>query len=344
MQSSACGTLDLKSIINILSNNATAGLSDVAAAQVGQLLFYVCAKLDTLTLAVDNSYLLFSAYLVFSMQIGFAMLCAGSVRSKNATNIMMTNLLDAAAGGLSFYLFGFGIAFGHSSHHHNPFIGTNWFAFFKFPLLDGTYDSDDPTVGTVPFDYSFFLFQWAFAIAAAGITSGSIAERTQFVAYLVYSTVLTGFVYPLVAHWVWSPDGWLGAGTGHHGWGVGAIDFAGSGVVHMVGGLAGFCGAWVEGPRMGRFRSKNGEPGHDMPGHNAALVVLGSFLLWFGWFGFNPGSFSHIAVSYPSSRFGGNWTGVGRTAVTTTLSGCSAALTTLVLRRRQTGEITTMCN
>ncbi|CAM6115137.1 unnamed protein product [Calypogeia fissa] len=335
MASSApgCADGDLTFLTGLLTSG---GASAASASQLGT---FLCGKLDTIssalatsTLAVDNSYLLFSTYLVFSMQIGFAMLCAGSVRAKNTMNIMMTNLLDAAAGGISFYLFGFGFAFGRSSNN-NAFIGSNYFALHNMPNFDNG------------FDYSFFLFQWAFAIAAAGITSGSIAERTQFVAYLVYSSALTGFVYPIVAHWVWSVDGWLGAASAARLFGVGAIDFAGSGVVHMVGGIAGLCGATIEGPRIGRF-NRNGQAGMDMRGHNASLVVLGSFLLWFGWFGFNPGSYIHIVVPYGGNGFEGNWTGVGRTATTTTLAGCSAALTTLFVRRIQTGHwnVTDVCN
>lgn len=334
MADAGCVNGDLTFLTGLLTSG---GASADSASQLGT---FLCGKLDTISqslavnvLAIDNTYLLFSAYFVFSMQIGFAMLCAGSVRAKNTMNIMMTNLLDASAGGLSFYLFGFGFAFGRSSNHNNGFIGSNYFALHNMPNFDNQ------------FDYSFFLFQWAFAIAAAGITSGSIAERTQFVAYLVYSSVLTGFVYPIVAHWVWSVDGWLGAAANDRLFGVGSIDFAGSGVVHMVGGIAGLCGALIEGPRIGRF-TKNGQPGMDMRGHNVSLVVLGSFLLWFGWFGFNPGSFLRIAVSYGGNGFEGNWTGVGRTAVTTTIAGCSAALTTLFVRRVQTGHwnVTDVCN
>ncbi|BBN18768.1 ammonium transporter, Amt family [Marchantia polymorpha subsp. ruderalis] len=315
----------------------SAGMSAERSNQVGEL---VCSKFDVVStalssqsMAVDSIYLLFSTYLVFSMQIGFAMLCAGSVRAKNTMNVMLTNVVDAAAGAISFYLFGFGFAFGRGSQN-NAFIGSNFYGLREMP------DHVDA------FDYSFFLFQWAFAIAAAGITSGSIAERTQFAAYLVYSSFLTGFVYPMVAHWVWSVDGWLGAAaTGHRLFGVGAIDFAGGGVVHMVGGVAGLWGAFIEGPRLGKF-TRDGKPGLDMRGHNASLVVLGSFLLWFGWFGFNPGSFVRILVPFRGSSFEGNWTGVGRTAITTTLAGCSGALTTLFARRWMTGHwlVTDVCN
>lgn len=196
----------------------------------------VTNKFSDTTFAVDNTYLLFSAYLVFSMQLGFAMLCAGSVRAKNTMNIMLTNVLDAAAGGLFYYLFGFAFAFGGPS---NGFIGRHFFGLKEIPSSD--------------FDYSNFLYQWAFAIAAAGITSGSIAERTQFVAYLIYSSFLTGFVYPVVSHWFWSSDGWASPTNSDLLFGTGVIDFAGSGVVHMVGGIAGLWGALIEGPRMGRF-------------------------------------------------------------------------------------------
>ncbi len=346
-----------------------------ASANASAVSQFLCQKLETVstqllatTRAVDDSYLLYSTYLVFAMQLGFAMLCAGSVRAKNTMNIMLTNVLDAACGGISYYLIGFAFAFGQGSHP-NGFIGH-----FNWGLNDIPSDT---------YDYSFFLFQWAFAIAAAGITSGSIAERTQFVAYLVYSSFLTGIcatsscvaaflfwhnsttffavlycsfliltefshfcfsfvlqlsysnriqlccccccfycagiVYPIVSHWLWSSDGWLSAskteGPGGLLFSSGAIDFAGSGVVHMVGGIAGLWGALIEGPRIGRF-DKHGNV-MIFRGHSATLVVLGTFLLWFGWYGFNPGSFVHILVPYSGSR--GNWTGVGRTAVTTTL-------------------------
>ncbi|RYQ91296.1 hypothetical protein Ahy_B09g097186 isoform A [Arachis hypogaea] len=203
-----------------------------------------------------------------------------SVRAKNTMNIMLTNVLDAAAGGLSYYLFGYAFAFGGPS---NGFIGRHFFGLSDFP---------SPSA-----DYSFFLYQWAFAIAAAGITSGSIAERTQFVAYLIYSSFLTGFVYPIVSHWFWSSDGWASPTrtSGSLLFGSGVIDFAGSGVVHMVGGVAGLWGALIEGPRIGRFDRSGRSVA--LRGHSASLVVLGSFMLWFGWYGFNPGSFLTIAKS-----------------------------------------------
>lgn len=269
------------------------------------------------------------------MQLGFAMLCAGSVRAKNTMNIMLTNVLDAAAGGLFYYLFGFAFAWGRPS---NGFIGRHFFGLKEIPYI--SFDR------SISFDYSNFLYQWAFAIAAAGITSGSIAERTQFVAYLIYSSFLTGFVYPVVSHWFWATDGWASPVNSNLLFGSGVIDFAGSGVVHMVGGIAGFYGALIEGPRIGRFDHTG--RAISLRGHSASLVVLGTFLLWFGWYGFNPGSFNKILVTYNgvSGGYYGQWSAVGRTAVTTTLAGCTAALTTLFGKRILSGHwnVTDVCN
>ncbi|EMS58542.1 Ammonium transporter 1 member 1 [Triticum urartu] len=205
-----------------MSATCAADLGPLLGAAAANATDYLCNRFADTTSAVDSTYLLFSAYLVFAMQLGFAMLCAGSVRAKNTMNIMLTNVLDAAAGALFYYLFGFAFAFGTPS---NGFIGKHFFGL-----------KDMPQTG---FDYSFFLFQWAFAIAAAGITSGSIAERTQFVAYLIYSAFLTGFVYPVVSHWIWSVDGWASAArtSGPLLFKSGVIDFAGSGVVHMGWGF-----------------------------------------------------------------------------------------------------------
>ncbi|KAG6412856.1 hypothetical protein SASPL_125548 [Salvia splendens] len=158
--------------------------------------------------SINAIYLLFSAYLVFVMQLGFAMLCAGSVRAKNAMNILLTNVVDAAVGSLSYFLFGFAFAFGEGPSK-NPFIGTSYFALKDVP--------------TASYDYSFFLYQWAFSIAVA------------------------------VAHWVWSSSGWLSPNSSLRLFGSGAIDFAGSGAVHLVGGIAWLCGCIIEGPRVGRF-------------------------------------------------------------------------------------------
>ncbi|KAJ7562477.1 hypothetical protein O6H91_03G070500 [Diphasiastrum complanatum] len=333
MASFGCGADELSSLTQLL---ASTGLPGGNASTAGH---FICDKLNSISnqlsatsLAVDNSFLLFSAYLVLIMQLGFAMLCAGSVRAKNAMNIVLINVLDAACGGLSYYLVGFAFAFG-TGDYVNGFIGNYFFGLSRYP---------DAAAGL---DYSFFLMQWAFAVATLGITCGSIAERTHFGAYLIYSFFLTGFVYPIVSHWIWTTDGWASASkTSNLLFGSGAIDFAGCGVVHMVGGIAGFWGAFIEGPRIGRF-SRSGSS-MEMRGHSGTLVILGTFILWFGWFGFNPGSFIKILVPYGPGSFTGNWTGVGRTAVTTTLSGCAAAMTTLFSQRVLTGEwrVADVCN
>ncbi|KAG2279019.1 hypothetical protein Bca52824_061574 [Brassica carinata] len=324
-----CSAKDLAVLLS--SSNSTSSLA--AATFLCSQFSNISSKLSDTTYAVDNTYLLFSAYLVFAMQLGFAMLCAGSVRAKNTMNIMLTNVLDAAAGAISYYLFGFAFAFGTPS---NGFIGRHhsYFALSSYPERPGA-------------DFSFFLYQWAFAIAAAGITSGSIAERTQFVAYLIYSSFLTGFVYPTVSHWFWSTDGWASASRSDNNllFGSGAIDFAGSGVVHMVGGIAGLWGALIEGPRIGRFDRLGRSVA--LRGHSASLVVLGTFLLWFGWYGFNPGSFLTILKRYEKSLpYYGQWSAVGRTAVTTTLAGCTSALTTLFSKRLLAGHwnVIDVCN
>ncbi|CAI9754526.1 unnamed protein product [Fraxinus pennsylvanica] len=293
MDSINCTATDLLPLLGGATN------ATVAADFICRRFEAVSAKLTEANYAINNTYLLFSAYLVFAMQLGFAMLCAGSVRAKNTMNIMLTNVLDAAAGGLSYYLFGFAFAFGAPS---NGFIGHHEFGLKNFP--------------TSLFDYSYFLYQWAFAIAAAGITTGSIAERTQFVAYLIYSSFLTGFVYPIVSHWFWSSDGWASASKSDNLlFRSGVIDFAGSGVVHMVGGIAGFWGALIEGPRLGRF---------DRSGRSVALR-------------------GHSASLGP---YYGQWSAVGRTAVTTTLAGSTAALTTLFGKRLLVGHwnVIDVCN
>ena len=258
---------------------------------------------------LNSAYMLISAFLVFFMQAGFAMLCAGSVRSKNVMNILIKNVLDACVGCMAFYFFGWGVAYGvDDDGEASSFIGAGSFFLAKNKANGGFSD------------WKGFIFQWAFAAAAATITSGAMAERTQFAAYLGYSFLLTAFVYPVVVHWVWDGNGWLTA------WGepnsLAVIDFAGSGVVHMTGGVAGLMGAIMVGPRTGRF----GPDGKavPMPGHNAALVVLGTFILWVGWYGFNPGSQLAIA-DYASAEV------TARVAVITTLAAAAGGVSAMIL-------------
>ena len=217
--------------------------------------------------------MLISGFFVFFMQAGFAMLCAGSVRSKNVMNILIKNVLDACIGCMAYFCFGYAISYGtkSSSSFSGEFLGEGWFFLAKG-------DHDDSFT-----DWHVFFFQWAFTAAAATITSGAMAERTAFQAYIAYSFILSGFVYPVVVHWIWDTAGWLcnwktdKDGNSDLLNDVGMHDFAGSGVVHMTGGIAGLMGAAIVGPRTGRFDA-SGRP-MAMPGHNAALVVLGTFIL-----------------------------------------------------------------
>ncbi len=218
---------------------------------------------DDLAVALDFLWLMIAASMVFLMQAGFAMVEGGFCRAKNTTNLMTKNLMDMAVGSIAYFAIGFGFMYGASA---GGFIGTDgWF-------MGGDYY--DVTM------YRDFMFQVVFAATAATIVSGAVAERLKFSSYLVYSVVITAVLYPIYGHWVWGDGGWL-AELGH-------LDFAGSGVVHAVGGFVGLAGAIVLGPRFGKY-AKDGTP-RAIPGHSIPLATLGVFLLWFGWFGFNGGS------------------------------------------------------
>ncbi len=214
---------------------------------------------------LDTVWILIASFLVFFMQAGFALVEAGFVRAKSAVNIFMKNFFDLAIGAIAYWAIGFGLMFGAG----NAFFGTEWFFLQGLPeVYPGL---------TLP-GYAFF-FQFAFAATAATIASGAMAGRTEFKGYLVYSLLVTVFVYPIVGHWIWG-GGWLAQLE------TPFLDFAGSTVVHSVGGWVGLVGAIILGPRLNRF----GADGMPMPGHSMALASLGTFILWFGWFGFNPGS------------------------------------------------------
>ncbi|MBI1388969.1 MAG: ammonium transporter [bacterium] len=213
-----------------------------------------------------------AAFLVFFMQAGFAMVECGFTRAKNAVNIMMKNLMDFCFGSLIYWAVGFGLMFGVT----NGFFGTTGFGLYGYmTTADG---------GTDYWTYAFWMFQVVFAATAATIVSGAMAERTKFSAYLIYTCFISGLVYPIFGSWAWGSlfqgNGWLE--------GMGFIDFAGSTVVHSVGGWAALAGALVLGPRVGKY-GPDGKP-KVIPGHNIPLAALGVFILWLGWFGFNPGS------------------------------------------------------
>ena len=243
---------------------------------------------------LDTVWVLIAAFLVFFMQAGFAMVEAGFTRAKNASNIIMKNLMDFSIGSIIFFVIGFGIMFGDSI---GGLIGST--GFFNPNTLD---------LGlNIPMEV-FIIFQTVFAATTATIVSGAMAERTKFAAYVVYSAVLTLIIYPIVGHWVWG-GGWLSE--------LGFVDFAGSTVVHSVGGWAALVGAAVIGPRIGKY-GKDGKV-HAIPGHNITLGALGVFILWFGWFGFNPGS--QLAAD----------SALGGIAMTTNLSAAAGALAVMII-------------
>ncbi|MCL6644945.1 MAG: ammonium transporter [Dehalococcoidia bacterium] len=254
--------------------------------------------------ALDTTWLLVAGFLVFFMQAGFAMLTGGFVRSKNTANILMKNMIDACVGGILFWAIGYGIAYG-ASDSANGFIG--WGDFF-FDTYEG---------------FAGWFFQFAFAAAAATIVAGSLAERLKFSAYLVYTAVISGFIYPVVVHWAWDVNGWMSAFNEDPFLASGYIDFAGSGVVHMVGGWAGLVGAALLGPRLGKYGP--GKQVNAIPGHNIGIASLGMFILWFGWYGFNPGS--TLALT------GGGAALAAKVAVNTTLAACAGGVAAVLFSK-----------
>lgn len=216
--------------------------------------------------AVNTIWVLLGAALVFFMQAGFSMCEAGFTRAKNTGNILMKNLMDFCIGTPTFWLIGFGIMFG---------AGSGWFGSFD-PLIQGDYSHILPA--GVPL-WAYVIFQTVFCATSATIVSGAMAERTKFSAYCVYSAAISLLIYPISGHWIWG-GGWL-AQMGFH-------DFAGSTAVHMVGGICALIGAWILGPRIGKY-GKDGKP-RAILGHNLTFAALGVFILWFCWFGFNGAS------------------------------------------------------
>ena len=210
--------------------------------------------------AVNSVWIVVAAILVMFMQAGFALVEAGFTRAKNAGNIIMKNVMDFSLGSLTYWAFGFALAYGGSS------IG-GFLAYGDLFFFD-----DQSRAGE-------WFFQVVFAATAATIISGAVAGRVKFTSYLIYTPFITGLIYPVVTHWVWG-GGWLSE--------IGFFDFAGSGVVHMLGGVAALAGVLIVGPRIGKY-DEDGTP-RSIPGHSVTLGALGVFILWFGWYGFNAGS------------------------------------------------------
>lgn len=226
--------------------------------------------------AIDFLWMILAAFLVFFMQPGFALVESGFTRAKNAGNIIMKNLMDFSLGSLAFFAVGFGLMYGDSIG--TLIGGSNFFLSSANPVLPKAVNGVIDNSGM--FMYAEWMFQAVFAATAATIVSGAMAERTKFSSYLIFSVVITALIYPISGHWIWQGSGWLTK--------LGFQDFAGSTVVHSVGGWAALMGAWILGPRLGKY-TPDGKP-KAIPGHNIPLAALGVFILWFGWFGFNPGS------------------------------------------------------
>ncbi|WP_051901436.1 ammonium transporter [Methylotenera sp. L2L1] len=237
------------------------------------------------TIAINSTWVVLTGALVFLMQAGFAMLETGMSRSKNTVNIMMKNYMDLCVGSLIFWLVGYGLMFGSNT--------TGWFGTDHFALGYG----DD-------WEFTLLFFNIMFASTAATIVSGAMAERTNYLAYLLGAAGITAVIYPVLGSWIWNDQGWLKQ--------MGFIDFAGSTVVHSLGGWCALAGVVLLGPRLGRF-SESGKI-HSIPGHNIGMIGLGGFILWFGWFGFNAGS--TLAVS----------TNIGLIVLNTQLSGAAGAV------------------
>jgi len=275
-------------------------------------------------LPVDFLWTVVAAVLVFFMQAGFALVEAGFTRAKNVVNIFMKNLMDFSIGSLVFFGLGFGLMFGTSG----GFVGTDGF------FLSG-YENE-------PWSYAFLLFQTVFAGTAATIVSGAVAERTDFRGYLAYTVVITALIYPVFGSWAWgglfAGGGWLEAGEGSilAAWGLPAFtDFAGSTVVHSVGGWAALAGAIVVGPRLGKY-DRGGEPA-PIPGHNMPFAALGVFILWMGWFGFNAGSTTGVSGG-GDALFGGAGKAFALIAVNTNLAAAAGATAALVVSWRWIGK------
>ncbi|MCE1254022.1 MAG: ammonium transporter [Anaerolineae bacterium] len=257
---------------------------------------------EELTRGLNTLWVLITGFLVFWMQAGFALVEAGLTRSKNTTNILYKNLIDFVFASLAFWAFGYAFMYGSTA--------AGWIGTTNFFVSAGLDD-----VAGLPV-MAFWFFQLVFAGTAATIVSGSMAERTKFSSYLIYSFFISAIIYPVSGHWIWG-GGWLATLP----FGAGFKDFAGSTVVHSVGGWLALIGALALGPRLGRF-TKDGKP-VAIPGHSITLAVLGVFILWLGWFGFNPGS--QLAIS------GSNADAVSLVAVNTNLAAAAGGIAAMVV-------------
>lgn len=281
--------------LTTVSDSIASAPAAVSTDSIMSTLSSATGTLVEMASSIDTIWVLVAAALVFWMQAGFALVEAGFTRSKNTVNILMKNLIDFAFGSIAFFVIGFGIMFGAG----NGFFGT--FSMYN----DGIWS------GGIPPE-AFLIFQTVFAATAATIVSGAMAERTHFISYLVYSVIISAIIYPISGHWIWG-GGWLAQ--------MGFVDFAGSTAVHSLGGWIGLAGAIMLGPRIGKFKGKKVMA---IPGHNLTFGALGVFILWLGWFGFNPGS--QIAASGT-----GNAIAISHIFITTNLAAAAGTVVTLAL-------------
>lgn len=267
--------------------------------------------IEDLGLSIDTVWMLLAAMLVFFMQPGFAFCEAGFTRSKNTVNILFKNFVDFMLGSLLFWFLGFGIMFGNDGAGFMGLPNFGDLSFYKNA-------AGLPTEG-------FLMFETVFCATSATIVSGAMAERTKFNMYVVYSLFISMLIYPIEGHWTWG-GGWLAnADPGSfmaNTFGIGFHDFAGSAVVHSVGGVLSFVGALILGPRLGKY-DKNGKS-RAIPGHNLSLAALGVFILWFGWFGFNPGS--QLAASGEVNRVA-----ISHVLLTTNLAAVAGGAATMIV-------------
>lgn len=272
---------------------------------------------EVATLGVDTTWTMVAGILVMFMQAGFSMLESGTVQPKNTNSILSKNLLDSCVGAICWWAIGYGVAFGEDA---GKFIGGNLFVGQDKDFRLSGYSDDDS------FHYAGWFFQWAFCATAATIVSGALAERVMLSGYVIFMVVMTSFIYPVVVHWTWG-GGWLSEADGDKGL---YTDFAGSGIVHMTGGVAALLGASIIGPRTGRFDPDKAD---QFVAHNVPMVVLGTFILWFGWYGFNCGS----TVSMTGEN-NSNANTAALVAMTTTLAAGTGGISVFYLKMMMTRQ------
>ncbi len=313
------------------AQEAPAPVAPAAAAEAVNFTQEMANSIKDYKIMMDTLWVLITAFLVFFMNLGFAMVESGLCRAKNTVNILSKNFVVFAISSLAFYIVGWGLMFGDGS----PYVGLQglWFASGSdnSPATGDAYQGVYSAINWtgVPF-WAKFFFQLVFAGTAATIVSGAVAERIKFSSFIVFSFIMVGVIYPVIGHWIWG-GGWLQK--------LGMWDFAGSAVVHSVGGWAALAGILMLGPRIGKY-SKDGKV-NPIPGHNMTSACIGTFVLWFGWFGFNPGStmaasagdIARIAVTTNSAAAAAAfsatlaaWFMLGKPDLSMTLNGCLAGL------------------